>query len=60
MFLLYVLHVFIVHNLFSINFNDNVLLFFNSAAATDEERQHLAEIGHFHLGEMVNVFRHGK
>lgn len=34
--------------------------FLNSAAATDEERQHLAEIGHFHLGEMVNVFRHGK
>lgn len=34
--------------------------FFYSAAATDEERQHLAEIGHFHLGEMVNVFRHGK
>lgn len=31
----------------------------DSAAATDEERQHLAEIGHFHLGEMVNVFRHG-
>ncbi|XP_035205330.1 LOW QUALITY PROTEIN: DNA damage-binding protein 1-like, partial [Stegodyphus dumicola] len=31
----------------------------DSAAATDEERQHLQEVGHFHLGEMVNVFRHG-
>ncbi|KAI8494230.1 DNA damage-binding protein 1 [Branchiostoma belcheri] len=25
----------------------------------DEERQHLQEVGHFHLGEFVNVFRHG-
>ncbi|XP_015904539.1 DNA damage-binding protein 1 [Parasteatoda tepidariorum] len=31
----------------------------DSAATTDEERQHLPEIGHFHLGEMVNVFRKG-
>jgi len=31
----------------------------DSAAATDEERQHLQEIGLFHLGEFVNVFRHG-
>ncbi|XP_035674429.1 DNA damage-binding protein 1-like isoform X1 [Branchiostoma floridae] len=31
----------------------------DSAATTDEERQHLQEVGHFHLGEFVNVFRHG-
>merc|ERR1711962_1138715 len=31
----------------------------DSAAATDEDRQHLQEIGLFHLGEFVNVFRHG-
>ncbi|XP_038067172.1 DNA damage-binding protein 1-like [Patiria miniata] len=31
----------------------------DSAATTDEERQHLQEVGLFHLGEFVNVFRHG-
>jgi len=31
----------------------------DSAAATDEERLHLQEVGLFHLGEYVNVFRHG-
>jgi len=31
----------------------------DSAAATDEDRQHLQEIALFHLGEFVNVFRHG-
>ncbi|CAL1299313.1 unnamed protein product [Larinioides sclopetarius] len=31
----------------------------DSAAPTDEDRQHLQEVGHFHLGEMINVFRHG-
>lgn len=30
-----------------------------SAATTDEERQHLQEVGVFHLGEFVNVFCHG-
>lgn len=30
-----------------------------SAAPTDEERLHLQEVGHYHLGEYVNVFRHG-
>lgn len=30
-----------------------------SAATTDEERQHLQEVGLFHLGEFVNVFCHG-
>ncbi|XP_064600976.1 DNA damage-binding protein 1-like [Liolophura sinensis] len=31
----------------------------DSAATTDEERQHLEEVGLFHLGEFVNVFRKG-
>lgn len=31
----------------------------SSAATTDEERQHLQETGQFHLGEFVNIFRHG-
>ncbi|XP_061077869.1 DNA damage-binding protein 1 [Conger conger] len=31
----------------------------DSAATTDEERQHLQEVGAFHLGEFVNVFSHG-
>uniref|UniRef100_A0A8W4FDP5 Damage specific DNA binding protein 1 n=1 Tax=Sus scrofa TaxID=9823 RepID=A0A8W4FDP5_PIG len=31
----------------------------DSAATTDEERQHLQEVGLFHLGEFVNVFCHG-
>ena len=31
-----------------------------SAATTDEERQRLQEVGLYHLGEFVNVFRHGK
>lgn len=31
----------------------------SSAATTDEERQHLQEVGLFHLGEFVNVFCHG-
>jgi hypothetical protein len=30
-----------------------------SAATTDEERLNLQEVGLFHLGEFVNVFRHG-
>jgi DNA damage-binding protein 1 len=30
-----------------------------SAATTEEERQQLTEVGRFHLGDMVNVFRHG-
>jgi len=31
----------------------------DSAATTDEERLHLQEVGMYHLGEFVNVFRHG-
>lgn len=34
-------------------------MLFCSAATTDEERQQMQEIGHFHLGDHVNVFRHG-
>lgn len=30
-----------------------------SAATTDEERQQMPEVAQFHLGDMVNVFRHG-
>lgn len=36
-----------------------VSLFFCSAATTDEERQQMPEVAHYHLGDMVNVFRHG-
>lgn len=32
---------------------------FNSAATTDEERQQMPEVAQYHLGDMVNVFRHG-
>lgn len=31
----------------------------DSAATTDEERQQMPEVAQFHLGDMVNVFRHG-
>lgn len=31
----------------------------DSAAPTDEERTHLQEVGSYHIGEFVNVFRHG-
>ncbi|XP_036343335.1 DNA damage-binding protein 1-like [Rhagoletis pomonella] len=31
----------------------------DSAATTDEERQLLPEVARFHLGDVVNVFRHG-
>ncbi|KAE8747775.1 hypothetical protein FOCC_FOCC005387 [Frankliniella occidentalis] len=31
----------------------------DSAATTDEERQQMQAVGQFHLGDMVNVFRHG-
>lgn len=31
----------------------------DSAAASEEERQQMQEVGQFHLGDMVNVFRHG-
>lgn len=44
--------IFSVFSLFSV-------LLSISAATTDEERQHLQEVGVFHLGEFVNVFCHG-
>ena len=31
----------------------------DSAATTDEDRFHLQDAGQYHLGEFVNVFRHG-
>lgn len=31
----------------------------DSAAATDEERSQMQEVGQFHVGDMINVFRHG-
>lgn len=31
----------------------------DSCAMTDEERQSMQEVAQFHLGDMVNVFRHG-
>ncbi|KAF2894969.1 hypothetical protein ILUMI_11202 [Ignelater luminosus] len=31
----------------------------DSAATTDEERLQMQEVGQFHVGDMVNVFRHG-
>jgi len=34
-------------------------LYHFSAATTDEERQLLPELARFHLGDTVNVFRHG-
>ena len=30
-----------------------------SAATNDEERQHLQEVGLYHVGESINVMRHG-
>merc|ERR1719219_505933 len=31
----------------------------DSAASTDEERQQMSEVGQIHIGDMINVFRHG-
>lgn len=33
--------------------------FYSSTLTSDEARHQLQEIGQFHLGDMVNVFRHG-
>lgn len=35
----------------------DIVLF--SAATSEDERQQMQEVGQFHLGDMVNVFRHG-
>lgn len=32
----------------------------DSGSAADDDRSYLQEAGQFHLGEFVNVFRHGK
>lgn len=31
----------------------------DSSATTDEERSQMQEVGQFHVGDMINVFRHG-
>lgn len=31
----------------------------DSAASSDEERQQMTEVGQIHVGDMINVFRHG-
>ena len=31
----------------------------DSGATNDEDRQHLQQAGRYHLGDSVNVFRHG-
>ncbi|XP_040569260.1 DNA damage-binding protein 1 [Lepeophtheirus salmonis] len=31
----------------------------DSAASTDEERQQMTEVGRIHIGDIINVFRHG-
>ena len=38
--------------------NTQILLNF-SAASSDEERQQMTEVGQIHIGDMINVFRHG-
>lgn len=32
----------------------------DSGSAADDDRSYLQDAGQFHLGEFVNVFRHGK
>ena len=34
-------------------------IFNSSAASTDEDRQQMTEVGQIHVGDMINVFRHG-
>ncbi|KAI8780683.1 DNA damage-binding protein 1 [Biomphalaria glabrata] len=41
------------------NFHNLFVCQKDSAATTDEERSQMQEVGLYHLGEMVNVFRHG-
>ena len=36
-----------------------ILYYFTSAASTDEDRQQMTEVGQIHIGDMINVFRHG-
>uniref|UniRef100_A0A0B7AQY1 DNA damage-binding protein 1 n=1 Tax=Arion vulgaris TaxID=1028688 RepID=A0A0B7AQY1_9EUPU len=41
------------------NFHNLFVCQKDSAATTDEERSQMQEVGLYHLGEMVNIFRHG-
>lgn len=41
------------------NSNNLFVCLKDSAATTDDERQQMPEVAQFHLGDMVNVFRHG-
>jgi len=41
------------------SFNNLYICQRDSGASTEEDRLQMAEIGQIHLGEMVNVFRHG-
>ena len=50
------LPVFLPHKHLFVSFED---ICFVSAATTDEERQQMPEVAQFHLGDMINVFRHG-
>lgn len=52
-------------NLYSLNCfvkTENLIytnFYYSSTLTSDEARHQLQEIGQFHLGDMVNVFRHG-
>lgn len=37
----------------------HILFYLFSTLTSDEARHQLQEIGQFHLGDLVNVFRHG-
>lgn len=41
------------------NSNNLFVCLKDGAATTDDERQQMPEVAQFHLGDMVNVFRHG-
>lgn len=45
--------------LWHIHFMISNIITICSAATTDEERQQMPEVAQFHLGDMINVFRHG-
>ena len=41
------------------NFHNLFVCHKDSAATSDEERQQMQEVGRYHLGDFINVFRHG-
>ena len=49
-----------IFSLYKLFYSPDLVYFVASAATSDEERQHLQEVGLYHLGEFINVFRHGK